>query len=41
MTHDLCARHADTLSVPRGWILQDRRTSVTPLFSDPARQLAS
>ena len=41
MTHDLCLRHADGLSVPRGWILQDRRTSVTPLFADTSQQLAS
>ena len=25
MTHDLCDRHADSLSVPRGWLLRDRR----------------
>lgn len=39
MTHDLCDRHAESLSVPRGWELDDRR-SVTPvpLFDD---QLAS
>lgn len=24
MTHDLCGRHADALSVPRGWMLHDR-----------------
>jgi hypothetical protein len=23
--HDLCARHADRLSVPVGWRLEDRR----------------
>lgn len=40
MTHDLCPRHADALSVPRGWLLQDRRGSVTALF-DPPRSLAS
>lgn len=40
MTHDLCAAHADTLVVPRGWVLQDRRTSVTPLFAR-ASSLAS
>jgi hypothetical protein len=39
MTHDLCDHHADTLSVPRGWELQDRRSTVPlPLFGD---QLAS
>ncbi len=30
MTHDLCDHHADSLSVPKGWDLLDRR-SVTPL----------
>jgi len=25
MSHDLCEPHADTLRVPRGWSLQDRR----------------
>ncbi len=40
MSHDLCTRHSDALSVPRGWLLQDRRGSVTPLFT-PARSLAS
>ena len=25
MTHDLCPRHADGLSVPRGWVLHDQR----------------
>lgn len=25
MTHDLCARHADRLSAPNGWLLHDRR----------------
>ena len=25
MTHDLCGRHADALSVPNGWRLHDRR----------------
>lgn len=33
MTHDLCPRHADTLGVPRGWLLQDRRTLDAHLFS--------
>lgn len=28
MTHDLCTRHADNLSVPNGWVLHDRRVSV-------------
>jgi hypothetical protein len=31
MTHDLCDRHADRLSVPQGWRLEDRRV-VQPLF---------
>ncbi len=31
MTHDLCERHADRLSVPQGWRLEDRRV-VAPLF---------
>jgi len=35
MTHDLCDRHADALSVPRGWVLRDRRTVVAlPLFGN-------
>ena len=28
-THDLCARHADRLSPPYGWRLEDRRSSLT------------
>ncbi|MBK5223743.1 MAG: DUF3499 family protein [Acidimicrobiia bacterium] len=31
MTHDLCARHADTLSVPNGWALHDRRVDAALL----------
>lgn len=32
-TYDLCARHADGLSVPMGWTLHDQRRMVTvPLF---------
>lgn len=27
-THELCARHADRLSPPNGWRLEDRRTQV-------------
>ncbi len=27
MTHDLCGRHADAVSVPRGWNLEDDRPS--------------
>lgn len=30
MTHDLCDRHAERLSVPNGWRLEDRRM-VAPL----------
>lgn len=37
MTHDMCTRHADSLGVPRGWLLQDRRPSAAPLFIDPHR----
>lgn len=37
MNHDLCERHADRLSVPRGWQLRDRRDVVPlPLFGDNA-----
>jgi hypothetical protein len=28
MAYDLCAAHADSLSVPKGWALQDRRVHV-------------
>ena len=38
MTHDLCERHADSLSVPRGWQLRDRRKVVPlPLFGGVAQ----
>ena len=30
--YDLCRRHATGMTVPNGWALSDRRTSVTPLF---------
>lgn len=32
MTHDLCPAHADRLSVPQGWRLEDRRivADITP-----------
>lgn len=34
MTHDLCDRHAEHMSVPRGWQLRDRRDVVAlPLFA--------
>ncbi|NLV55370.1 MAG: DUF3499 family protein [Acidimicrobiales bacterium] len=37
MNHDLCGRHADRTSVPRGWQLRDRRDVVPlPLFGDNA-----
>lgn len=32
MTHDLCTRHANALSVPNGWLLQDRRVDAAQLF---------
>jgi len=36
-SHDLCSRHADTLAVPLGWSLDDRRRiEVRPLFVDEA-----
>jgi len=30
--YDLCRRHATGLTVPNGWAMSDRRTSVVPLF---------
>jgi hypothetical protein len=33
MNHDLCERHANGMSVPRGWRLEDRRI-VEPLFRE-------
>lgn len=37
MTHDLCPRHADRMSVPVGWQLRDRRDVVPlPLFGENA-----
>jgi hypothetical protein len=33
MTYDLCERHANGLSVPKGWRLEDRR-KVEPLFRE-------
>ena len=32
----LCRRHADLLSVPRGWSIDDRRENVPRLFRPPA-----
>ena len=40
MTHDLCDAHADRLSVPRGWQLEDRRI-VAPSAVPPARTTPS
>ncbi len=37
MTYDLCDTHADTLTVPRGWQLDDRRR--TPAAQSPRRPL--
>ncbi len=31
--YDLCAEHADRLSVPQGWQREDRRVVAQPLFS--------
>ncbi|MBA2282894.1 MAG: DUF3499 family protein [Acidimicrobiia bacterium] len=41
MTHDLCEAHADGMSVPQGWRLEDRRivadiTSSTAPAAEPA-----
>jgi len=37
MTHDLCDQHADVLTVPRGWVLHDQRsTGFEPSFGDEA-----
>ncbi len=36
----LCARHADSMLVPLGWTLDDRRESVPRLFVLPARDRA-
>lgn len=37
MTHDLCTRHADGLSVPNGWVLHDRRATAELLTLPVAR----
>lgn len=34
----LCTRHADSMMVPRGWTLDDRRDSVPRLFRLPASE---
>jgi hypothetical protein len=33
-TYDLCRRHADALTVPRGWQLSDRRNLVPRLVRE-------
>lgn len=33
----LCRRHADALTVPKGWSIDDRREAAPRLFSAPAR----
>ena len=41
MTHDLCDTHAERLSVPQGWWLEDRRTVTTisaPALADLEQQ---
>lgn len=41
MAHDLCTVHGDSLTVPRGWKLEDRRR-VSALFPQyQAETLAS
>ncbi len=40
MTHDLCDAHADRLSVPQGWRLEDHRV-VAPFVPRVPEQLAS
>ncbi|MEA2345838.1 MAG: hypothetical protein QOF63_4007 [Thermoanaerobaculia bacterium] len=40
MTHDLCERHAERLSVPQGWHLEDRRV-VESIFRDSRDSIAS
>ncbi len=37
MTHDLCSRHADRLSVPVGWTLDDRRADAVVVHHPVAR----
>lgn len=34
MQYDLCAEHAGRLSVPRGWVLVDRRVGVVAALRD-------
>lgn len=40
MTHDLCDAHAERLSVPRGWRLEDRRM-IAPITAKAAAQAAA
>jgi hypothetical protein len=37
MTHDLCGRHADRLSVPVGWTLNDHRSDAIVMHHPVAR----
>lgn len=37
MTHDMCGRHADSLSVPNGWSLHDRRADAVVMHVPIAR----
>lgn len=37
MTHDMCGRHADSLSVPNGWSLHDRRADAVIMHVPIAR----
>ena len=41
MTYDLCAMHADGLTVPRGWELHDRRVVRVASFGEPRSSIAS
>ena len=40
MTHDLCEAHAQRLSVPQGWRLEDRRM-IAPIGTKAAAQAAA
>ncbi len=41
MAYDLCGAHADRMSVPMGWALQDRRARVQLVLPDLSDALAS
>jgi hypothetical protein len=41
MAYDLCETHADRLSVPVGWALQDRRARVQLVLPDLPDSIAS